>query len=306
VASIAVAGATGAVGARICEELLRRGASVCALVRDEETEAAQRLRALGAATSTVDLTQPATLALADVDCVVSTATCFPRTDEIAAVDRDGNLALVDAAEAAGAARFVFVSFKPVPFDFPLQRAKRAVEERLDASALDAVVLRPGKFMDIWFSPLCGFDVVARRATIYGDGTAPVSWIAAADVARIAAAAAVGDGPRRTTVELGGPEALSQRDVVAAYEHAADGEAWQLEELPVEELERLHEHGETETLRSLGALMLETHVGATTDPATFLDVYPTRLTTVAEFAASRLPAPARASTSARGRSPSGGG
>jgi uncharacterized protein YbjT (DUF2867 family) len=136
----------------------------------------------------------------------------------------------------------------------------------------------------------------------------LTWIAAADVARIAAAAAVGDGPRRGTVELGGPEALGQREVVARYE-AATGASWRLDELPVVELERLHEHGETETLRSLGALMLEAHLGSTTDAAAFLDAYPGPLTTVAEFAAAaatRPPAAGRASTSGRGPYPSAGG
>src|SRR5206468_2103066 len=98
--------------------------------------------------------------------------------------------------------------------------------RLASSRLDAVVLRPGKFMDIWFSPLCGFDVAARTATLYGDGTSPVTWIAAADVAEITARAThahVAPG----TYELGGPDALSQRDVVEIYE-GATGAPWTTE------------------------------------------------------------------------------
>jgi uncharacterized protein YbjT (DUF2867 family) len=268
---VAVAGATGALGSQICRVLRERGTTVRALTRPK-----------------VDLCEPSTLrpALSGATCVVSTATCFPRVDEIAEVDRDGNLALVAAAEAAGVERFVFVSFRPVPLDFPLQRAKRAVEERLASSQLDAVVLRPGKFIDIWLSPLCGFDAAARTATLYGDGTAPITWIAAADVAEVAARAATADVPPGT-YELGGPEALSQRDVVAIYEDV-NGERWQTETLAVEELQRLHEHGDTAIIRSLGALMLETHLGATTDPASFLDTFPLRLTTVREFAERQSP------------------
>jgi uncharacterized protein YbjT (DUF2867 family) len=268
---VAVAGATGALGSQICRVLRERGATVRALSRPQ-----------------VDLREPSTVgpALHGVNCVVSTATCFPRTDEIDEVDRDGNLALVGAAEAAGVERFVFVSFRPVPLDFPLQRAKRAVEERLASSRLDAVVLRPGKFMDIWFSPIVGFDAAARTAPLYGDGTAPITWIAAADVAEVAARAATADVPPRT-YELGGPEALSQRDVVTIYEDVT-GARWQTETLPVEELQRLHEHGADGVVRSLGALMLETHVGATTDPASFRDTFPLRLTTVREFAERQSP------------------
>jgi len=269
--SVAVAGATGALGAQIVALLRERGVTVRPLLRPD-----------------VDLRQPSTLgpALEGVTCVVSTATCFPRVDEIDAVDRDGNLALVAAAEDAGVERFVFVSFRPVALDFPLQRAKRAVEERLASSSLDAVVLRPGKFMDIWFSPLCGFDVAARTATLYGDGTSPVTWIAATDVADIAARATGPDIPPGT-YELGGPEALSQRDVVAVYEDVTSAR-WKTQTLPVDELERMHEGGPDGVLRSLGALMLETHLGATTDPESFLDTFPVRLTTVREFAEAHSP------------------
>ncbi|HEY1370535.1 MAG TPA: NAD(P)H-binding protein [Gaiellaceae bacterium] len=272
---VAVAGATGALGSLVVEALLRRGVDVRALVRDGAPRA-------GLEVATVDATVPATLApaLAGIDAVVSTLTVFPREDAIDAVDREGNIALVDAAESAGAQRFVFVSFRPVALDFPLQRAKRAVEQRLEESSLAAVVLRPGKFMDVWFSPVCGFDVAARRATLFGSGDAPVSWIAAADVAEIAAAAAL--GAAAGIVELGGPEALSQREVVRTFEEET-GARWQLEEVPVEELERMHEQGETDVVRSLGAVMLEAHLGAVTDPATFRDLFPLQLTTVREFA-----------------------
>lgn len=288
-AEVAVAGAAGALGSKICHALLARGATVRALVRDPAAGSARALADVGVELVRADITEPGSLAPAveGVACIVSTTTCFPRHDSIEAVDRDGNVALVDAAEVAGTPRFVFVSFKPVPLDFPLQRAKRAVEARLEQAGLDAVVLRPGKFMDVWFSPLCGFDVSIHRATLFGDATAPVTWIAAADVAEMAARAANGEGPRAGTFELGGPEPLSQREVVAIYEKAS-GAAWVTETLPVTELERMHRHGESALIRSLGALMLETHLGSTTDPASFHEAFPLRLTTVREFAGGYSP------------------
>jgi uncharacterized protein YbjT (DUF2867 family) len=285
VADVVVAGATGALGSKICHELLRLGATVRALVRNPASDRSRSLAAAGVDLVRGDVGEPASLAaaLAGATCVVSTATCFPHTDDIAKVDRDGNLALVDAACAARLERFVFVSFKPVPLDFPLQRAKRAVEQRLAQADLDSIVLRPGKFMDVWFSSLCGFDPSARRATLFGEGKAPVSWIAAADVAAIAARAVTSRSPHTGTIELGGPEALSQSDVIAIYEEMT-GAAWTIETLPVAELERMCAEGESETVRSLGALMLESHLGSTTDPASFRQAFPVRLTTVREFAA----------------------
>jgi uncharacterized protein YbjT (DUF2867 family) len=289
---IAVAGATGALGRRIVASLLSRGAAVRALVRDPAAGAVPALA--GAELAAADVTAPAGLsgALAGARCVVSTVTCFPRPGAehlLGEVDRDGNLALADAAAAAGVERFVFVSFKPVPLDFPLQRAKRAVEERLVRGDLEAVVLRPGKLMDIWFSPLCGFDVPNARATIFGDGSRGVTWIAAQDVAEIAARSALGEGPRAGTLELGGPEALSQRDAVRVYEQVT-GRRWQLDSIPAPELEQRLAAPRDDFDASLAAVMLEAHIGATSPMDQVLRMFPHRPTTVAEYAEAACASP----------------
>jgi len=268
--SVLVAGATGALGRRICTELRRRNGAVRALVRDATGRTASDLAAEGIEIATGDLEDPGSLpaALEGIGTVVSTATAFPRDerpDAIERVDAAGNTALVAAAERAGVERFVFVSFRPIAIDFPLQRAKRAVEERLARSSLDYVSLRPGKFMDIWFSPLCGFDAAGGRATIFGRGVSAVTWIAAADVAVIAARAALGAGPSRDTLELGGPQALSQREAVAVFEDEL-GRPFALDEIPAPELERRRIEAPNPVLESLAALMLETELGAVTDPA----------------------------------------
>ena len=285
---ILVAGATGAVGFEVCQRLRARGKEVRALVRTlSGGERGRALAALGVELAPGELSERAGLdAAADgVEAVVSTATSFPRDRSPGAIERvdaAGNIALVDAAERAGAGRFVFTSFRPVALDFPLQRARRAVEQRLALAELDGVALRPGKFMDVWFSPLCGFDVGARRATIFGDGTRAVTWIAAADVAEIAARSALGDGPRRGTIELGGPDAVSQRQVVAIYEELA-GSPFALEVVPAAELERRRREATDDVTESLSSLMLEAHLGAVTEPAATLRHFPVQLTTVREFA-----------------------
>ena len=288
--TVVVAGATGGLGSRISANLVGRDVAVRALVRPATTGAAvARLESAGIEVRRADLEDPASLpgALAGASCVVSTATSFPgdrRDDAIARVDHAGTIALIDAAEASGSVtRFVFVSFKPVPRAFPLQSAKRAVERRLAASGLDVVVLRPGKFMDIWFSPLCGFDVRAAKATVFGAGDRPLTWIAARDVAEIAARAVLGEGPARGTFELGGPEALSQLEVVERFE-AATGRRFTLEQVPEDELERRLDAALHPVDRSLFALMLESASGAVTPVSTTLAAFPIELTTVAEFAA----------------------
>lgn len=280
-----VAGGGGALGSAICRKLLARGHAVRAGVRASTPRARrEELERLGASLVDLELRRHADLEreLAGADVVVSTATCFPRANAIDAVDRDGTIALVDAAEKAGAARFVFISFKPVPLDFPLQRAKRAVEERLRDAALEAVVLRPSKFMDVWFSPICGFDVAAGRAVVFGDGTAPVSWIAADDVAEIAGRAALGE-VEAGTIELGGPEALSQRDAIAVYEDVLQ-RPFVLDYLPADELERRRAEAADPVAESLAALMLEAARGSVTPMAERAEALGVELTPLRRFAA----------------------
>jgi uncharacterized protein YbjT (DUF2867 family) len=286
---VLVAGATGSLGSRITRELRLRGARVRALVRPgASVQTRAGLATAGVEIADADLENVRSLpqALEGVTSVVSTVTAFPRDerfDAIEQVDAAGNVALIDAAEAEGVARFVFVSFKPVAIDFPLQRAKRSVEQRLRGASLDTVVLRPGKFMDIWFSPLCGFDAAGARATVFGGGTSPVTWIAAADVAEIAARSALGEGPVSGVLELGGPEALSQREVIERFEDVL-GTRFALEHIASAELERRRAGASHPVDESLAALMLEAELGAVTDRAAMLAAFPLELTTVSAFAA----------------------
>jgi uncharacterized protein YbjT (DUF2867 family) len=286
---VLVAGATGALGSRIGSELRQRGARVRALVRPGASARTRAgLAAAGVEIAGGDLEDARTLprALEDVATVVSSATSFPRDERFHAIERvdaAGNIALIDAAEAAGVPRFVFISFRPVPIDFPLQRAKRAVERRLEGGSLDAVVLRPGKFMDIWFSPLCGFDPAEARGTVFGSGTSPVTWIAAADVAEIAARSALGEGPGSGVLELGGPEALSQREVIERFEDVL-GIRFALEQIAAAVLERQRAEASHPVQESLAALMLEAELGAVTDRTAMLAAFPLELTTVSAFAA----------------------
>ena len=179
---ILVVGATGLVGSGVCRLLGSVGERVRGLVRASSDAAkVAQLREHGVDLVTGDLKDPASLAraCAGVDTVISTASCTlsrQSGDSIETVDRNGQLALVDAAVAAGAKRFVFVSFPEVPVAFPLQDAKRAVEQRLRTSGLTYTILQPTFFAEIWLSPALGFDVAQGKARIYGTGTPRISWI----------------------------------------------------------------------------------------------------------------------------------
>jgi uncharacterized protein YbjT (DUF2867 family) len=151
-------------------------------------------------------------------------------------------------------RFVYVSFPPYPFAFPFQDAKRAVEARLRSSSLDEVILQPGKFMDVWFSPPLGFDVAAGHVRLYGGGTAPVSWVAVADVAEVAAQAVRSPTAVGGTFAFGGPEAVGQLEVVRIFESRA-GRPYTTEDVPAAALEAMYAAGTTPTEVSLGGILL---------------------------------------------------
>ena len=145
------------------------------------------------------------------------------------------LSLVDVARDTGVQQFVYTSFPPMATSFPLQDAKRAVEARLRDSGLTYTILRPTYFTEIWLSPAVGFDHANRKATIYGTGENAISWISFLDVAQFAVASLDNPAARNTTLELGGPEGLSPRNVVKIFEKVG-GKAFEVTQVPVEALQ----------------------------------------------------------------------
>ena len=171
---ILVAGATGLVRTAVCQELAQRKEKVRALVRvTSAKEKSEALRSRGVELCLGDLKDPASLAAAcrGVDAVVSTASSTlsrQAGDSIESVDAAGQLNLVNAARAAGIARFVFVSFRrPTGISYPLAEAKREVEEAI--ATLNFTIIQASWFMEVWLSPALEFDYPNRTARIYGPG-----------------------------------------------------------------------------------------------------------------------------------------
>src|SRR5438445_13649108 len=73
------------------------------------------------------------------------------------------------------------------------------------------------FMEIWLSPTLGFDFADGKATIYGSGENKISYISLHNVADFTVAALSNAAARNAVLELGGPEALTQLEVVRIFE-----------------------------------------------------------------------------------------
>lgn len=283
-----IVGATGLLGGEIARLLGEQGKPVRALVRSHSNpQHVKALEAMGATVMRGELTKRSSLdaPCQDVTTIISTASSSQskqRGDSIESVDLQGQLNLIDAAERAGVQRFIFVSFPPVDIDFPLQSAKRAVEERLQRSRMSYTILQPTCFMEVWLSPALGFNLALASATIYGDGRNPISWISFQDVAKFAVAAAHSRQVDNRVLRLGGPEALSPLAVVRLAEQRV-GKAFTVQHVSEDAL-RAQLSAATDSLQqSFVALMLYYARGEVIDMKESLQMLPVqKLKSVAEY------------------------
>lgn len=219
---ILIVGSTGDLGSQITGRLLAQGEQVRLLTRPGPGRG-NRVRTV-VERVTGDLKDPGSLvaACAGVDTVVTTANASARSapDTIESVDMAGNLNLIEAAEAAGVGRFVFVSALGAHPDhpMPLLRAKGLSEQRLRASGMAWTILQPNVFMDKLIPIVVGEPALSNRpVTLVGSGRRKHSFVAMRDVAAYVVAAVHHRQAQRQTIVVGGPEPLSWYDIVAAFE-----------------------------------------------------------------------------------------
>jgi uncharacterized protein YbjT (DUF2867 family) len=246
---VLVAGASGQLGSAVVRKLRARSMAVRALVRADSR--IEHLQSLGVDIRVGDLRDPASLvrAVEGVDYVVATANAaVPRkaSDTLRAVDVEGYRALIDASRQALVAGFIYVSVCTSVGEesVPLFRAKRELEAYLQASGLPYTILRAAAFMDLVFAmmgsdlPLRGADAPTAerpfwfshrffssvrdnlergRLGVIGSGATRHSFIAVNDVAEFAVRSLGKPWARNATFEIGGPQALSLRDVASLYQ-----------------------------------------------------------------------------------------
>jgi len=287
-----IVGATGLLGSEICRLLAAEGKPVRALVRptSDQIKVAQ-LESLNVEVARGDLKDRPSLdaACEGVSAVVSTASSTlsrQEGDSIQTVDLEGQLNLVDAAKAANVSRFVLISFPPVDAEFPLQAAKRRVEEHLKSSGLTYAILQPTFFMEVWLSPALGFYAANAKAQIYGSGENKISWISYKDVAKFAVASLDNAEARNAVIELGGPEALSPLEVVRAFEES-QGRKFDVQNVPEEALKEQRESASDPLQQSFAGLMLYYSQGQIIDMRKTLQKFPVQLTSITDYAQASL-------------------
>jgi uncharacterized protein YbjT (DUF2867 family) len=219
---ILVVGATGSLGRQVVKKLLHKGESVRAMTRDRSK--ADDLKARGAHIILGDLTDPESLefAVRGASAVVAAAHSMlgRGSNSSEAVDDAGHRALIDAAKSAGVHHFVYTSAMGAAPDHPIDfwRTKARVERYLEESGMKYTIIRPTSFMEIYAWELIGKAVAAgKRVRMLGPGKNPRNFIAADDVASVVVLALRIPELRGQILEVGGPENLTGRDVVATFE-----------------------------------------------------------------------------------------
>ena len=272
----------------ICRALRQRGKEVRALVRSTASEKATQLASEGIKLAVGDLKDPESLVHASrgVSAVISTASStFSRQtgDSIETVDRLGQRNAVDAARSVGVSRFSFVSIAgETKFPSPLSAAKREVEQHLVQSGLPYTILRANWFREVWLSPALGFDYPNHRATVYGTGSNPVSFVSYKDVAKFAVEAVDLVAAENRAVDVCGPEPVSQLDAVRIFERAA-GRDFARQHIAEETLQENRLRATDPLELTFASLMLDYAAGSAADPAEMLRIVPLQLTTVGDYA-----------------------
>jgi uncharacterized protein YbjT (DUF2867 family) len=285
---ILVAGATGVLGSEIVRRLRAKGENVRAIVRSTSNpDAVAALESAGVETAVADLKNPSSLDVAcrGVEAVISGVTAVTTAregDSFAATDGRGNKNLIDAAVRAGAKKFVFVSFnaKALPAA-PLSDAKVDAEQHLKESGINYTILHPSYFCESWLGPMLFADPIACTARIYGDGNRKIRYVAVGDVAELAVQSLTNPAANDAVIPLGGPEEISQREAVEAFEKAS-GRKFALTELSEESLEAQWQGATDPFQRTFAALMLGVARGFDSGTNPVFDTFPMKMTSAREW------------------------
>ena len=223
--TVVVAGATGYVGKFAVRAFKEAGYHVRAITRDAARLAepgpfhAPAVRDACDEVVVAEVTRPDTLgeAMRGADVVFSSVGISRQRDMLTfeQVDYQCNRNLIDAAEAAGVGKFVYVSLwgpEEIP-DLAITVAHEKVVDALAASPLDASVIRPGGY----FSDMGALMDMAKRGRtfIVGPGQNRFNPVHGADVARVAVESVDSSEAEHG---IGGPEIFTQLEAAAlAYE-----------------------------------------------------------------------------------------
>jgi len=218
---VLVVGASGQLGGAITRKLVASGTSVRALGRRREKLAVYEPTAEIAAVDLRDVPK-LTEACRGVDQIVATANnnMGQGPTSPSKIDLSGYQNLCAAARNTGVRRLVYVSYRGVAQDAPVDifRVKWYIEDAIRRSGVPHVMLRPTAFMDIWIDEILAKGIRDKGvATIIGDGNNIANYIAVDDVAEFAVKILARADVVNEAVDAGGPSNVSQNHLATLVE-----------------------------------------------------------------------------------------
>jgi NADH dehydrogenase len=163
-----------------------------------------------------------------------------------------------------------------------------VEKYLKKSGMDYTILRPSFFMELWLSPATGFDALNGKVNICGTGTNPVAYISYKDVACFAVESISNLSAKNATLELGGPQSISQLDAVSIFEEVFHRKI-EVQHMPLHGLQTQLISVEDPMQKSFSGLMICLANGDPVNMKETLQTFPIKLTSVKEYVQSIVPA-----------------
>lgn len=281
---ILIVGGTGALGSNLARRLLEKGKQVRVMTRTPEK--AEPLKTMGAEVIKGDLLDRASLdrACAGVTAIAAAAHSILGRGKQASryVDLQGHMDLIDVAKAAGVGHFVYTShydYGAAYREVPLFRFKPMVEDYLRKSGLSFTILRPTAFMESQAEIFIGKQILeSGRVVILGKGDKPRNFVAADDVAQFAVMALENPDFKGEAIDIGGPENLTNLEVVGLYEKLS-GQPAKVIHIPLWVLEVMYRvlrpfHAGLSQIMQL-SILVDTTDG-TFDTAPMLERFPVKL------------------------------
>ena len=98
--------------------------------------------------------------------------------------------------------------------------KYAAELYLEASGLDATIVRAAAFLETWTDLMQQTARRSGRPLVFGQGDNPINFVSVIDVAAVVERAVTDPSTRGRTLEIGGPQNLTLNQVALASQAAS--------------------------------------------------------------------------------------